>query len=66
MEDTYGSALREGMKKSMEEPYRSLNRRDAYSDPVFYWASWVVGTVAALLIVVVIVAQLWMKVCHVP
>jgi hypothetical protein len=47
-DDTYGSTIREHMKKSMSQPFQSLNRRKPHSDK---WA-WVTLAIIAMTIAI--------------
>lgn len=58
-DDKYGTHIREAMKRSMGEPFRPLNRRQDRYDQVMQRASWITGTLAAILVIIVIVAQAW-------
>lgn len=45
----------------MEQSWHTLNRRKPKPDPVFFWGSWIIGTIAVLLLGIETVVQIWMR-----
>ena len=62
MPNTEDSDYKQGVYRSMAEPFRALNKRaHSESDRGYYWASWVVGVLAGLFILATVAAQIHLK-----
>jgi len=61
-DDSYGSTVREAMKKSMEEPFRATNRRELkpmVGPPFVMLLLWFAG--ALLLVAVALGVESWLR-----